>query len=413
MTSSFKLLVAVAGSLQLLVGAYAPAKAGIVEKTFHASFTGNPTVRRPVLEEWLHSCCRFETSTAVARATETPLSERPEAFTQALAAWTAKHNIAQAVVVVRRNGQVVHRGAVGGADPDAAYHLASLSKAITGACVATLVRDGRMSFETPLAQALAIFFRTNGRPADPRIGQATIAQLLTHRAGFGSADDGGDPATGSNLRSYLADHSTRAPPAPAYLKRVFGVPLVRDPGKEFGYSNAGYLVLGSVIEEATGRPYEDYCRHAVLKPAGAAGELEPAWRVMGSYGGWRMNGADYLAFLEQLDPAGTPLGVKTRDWMLDRAGKTYGKTSYPVWYGPGIRLRDTGSGIEIWHTGSWRRKMPPDAQGSRSADTSTFAIRIADGTSWFVHATPLVVGGARMELDRELLRAYRSVKTWK
>jgi hypothetical protein len=84
-----------------------------------------------------------------------------------------------------------------------------------------------------------------------------------------------------------------------------------------------------------------------------------------------------------------------------------------VWYGPGIRLRDTGSGIEIWHTGSWRRKMPPDAQGSRSADTSTFAIRIADGTSWFVHATPLVVGGARMELDRELLRAYRSVKTWK
>ena len=188
--------------------------------------------------------------------------------------------------------------------------------------------------------------------------------------------------------------------------------LVRDPGKEFGYSNAGYLVLGAVIEEATGRSYEDYCRDAVLKPAGAAGELEPAWRVMGSYGGWRMNGADYLAFLEQLDPAGTELGAKTRDWMLDQTGKTYGKTSYPVWYGPGIRLRDTGSGIEIWHTGSWQRKMPPDAQGPRSADTSTFAIRIADGTSWFVHATPLV-GGARMELDRELLRAYRSVRAWK
>ena len=99
--------------------------------------------------------------------------------------------------------------------------------------------------------------------------------------------------------------------------------------------------------------------------------------------------------------------------MLDKSGKTYGRASYPAWYGPGVRLRDTGRGIETWHTGSWRRQLVPDAQGPRSVETSTFALRIADGTSWFVHSTPLVLGGARTELDQELLRAYRSVTSWK
>ena len=76
-----------------------------------------------------------------------------------------------------------------------------------------------------------------------------------------------------------------------------------------------------------------------------------------------MNGADYLAFFDQFDPSGAALGRKTTDWMLEKAGKTYGKTGYPSWYGPGVRLRDAGRGIEIWHTGSWRRQLPPDNQG--------------------------------------------------
>ncbi len=97
--------------------------------------------------------------------------------------------------------------------------------------------------------------------------------------------------------------------------------------------------------------------------------------------------------------------------MLDKAGKTYGKTSYPVWYGPGLRLRDAGRGVEIWHTGSWRRRLPPDAKGPLS-ETSTFAMRLADGTSWFVHSKPLRLGAARTELDQELLRAYQAVRRW-
>jgi len=173
---------------------------------------------------------------------------------------------------------------------------------------------------------------------------------------------------------------------------VFAAGLAHDPGKEFAYSNAGYLTLGRVIEEATSSTYEAYCREAVLMPAGATGTLDPVWRVLGSYGGWRMTGSDYLAFYERLDPAHFKFGPRAKDWMLDKTCKTYGKTNSPAWYGLGVRLRDAGRGVEYWHTGTWRRRLPPDAQGARSGETSTFAAHLADGTSWFVHSTPLVTG---------------------
>ena len=152
---------------------------------------------------------------------------------------------------------------------------ASLSKAITGACIARLIRDGKLSFETPLAQALARVFAANGKPADPRIERITIAQLLIHRAGFSSSQDGDDAATGTNLKTYLAGHSPRDLPQPAYLASIFKTRLAHDPGEQFAYSNAGYLTLGSVIEEATGRSYEDYCPAAVLTPAAPLASWSP------------------------------------------------------------------------------------------------------------------------------------------
>ena len=73
--------------------------------------------------------------------------------------------------------------------------IASLSKPITGACVATLIRDGKVSFTTRLREALSRFFRRYGTPADPRLEQVTVEQLLVHRSGLvGNGDD--DPIYG-------------------------------------------------------------------------------------------------------------------------------------------------------------------------------------------------------------------------
>ena len=53
------------------------------------------------------------------------------------------------------------------------------------------------------------------------------------------------------------------------LRWLFSRRLQYVPGERFEYSNANYLLLGAIIEEAAGKPYERYCKDAVLTPLGA------------------------------------------------------------------------------------------------------------------------------------------------
>ena len=52
------------------------------------------------------------------------------------------------------------------------------------------------------------------------------------------------------------------------LAKIVKRPLESEPGNEYRYSNAGYVVLGLVIEAASGKSYEQYCQEAVFRPAG-------------------------------------------------------------------------------------------------------------------------------------------------
>src|SRR5262249_55606228 len=103
----------------------------------HPIFTGNPQAWRPAVEEFLASFC--QAAFAPAKPGDASASRNTaQVYTQVLTAWAEKHKVKRAVIVVRRNGRIVHQGAVGGADPAEPVLLASLSKAITGACIATL-----------------------------------------------------------------------------------------------------------------------------------------------------------------------------------------------------------------------------------------------------------------------------------
>ena len=89
--------------------------------------------------------------------------------------------------------------------------IASLSKAITGACVATLVRDGKLTFTTPLRDAMPQFFKQYGAPVDERLYQATVEELLAHRAGLrGNADD--DSIYGIFAKRASGGHGWQAAP---------------------------------------------------------------------------------------------------------------------------------------------------------------------------------------------------------
>src|SRR5713226_5199310 len=74
---------------------------------------------------------------------------------QAWRAWMAKYGESSGGLVVLHAGQPVREAAVGRSVVGAPVPLASLSKAVTAVCIAGPIERGRLSFDTPLSQALA------------------------------------------------------------------------------------------------------------------------------------------------------------------------------------------------------------------------------------------------------------------
>ena len=117
------------------------------------------------------------------------------AFQSAFDDWVQKYKPQTAIAMVQIAGRpVFSRGF--NANPDAPTLIGSMSKAVTGACIATLIGEGKLSFTTPMKDAMPGYFRNFGPPADTRLMDVTVEQLLAHRSGLPGNSDG-DRSTAS------------------------------------------------------------------------------------------------------------------------------------------------------------------------------------------------------------------------
>lgn len=138
---------------------------------------------------------------------------------------------------------------------DTVYDLMSMTKQFTAVAVLRLAQEGELSLDDRLGR----FF--DDVPADKR--SISVRHLLAHDSGLPeSLGDDYDPLTRDQL-----------------IRRALGAPLVAEPGEGFGYSNVGYSLLAAVIEEVSGRSYEEYLSTALFGPAGmtSTGYVLPAW----------------------------------------------------------------------------------------------------------------------------------------
>jgi CubicO group peptidase (beta-lactamase class C family) len=204
-----------------------------------------------------------------------PLRDRIAAVVEA----EQRRGFSGAVLMVRRGRPVLARG-VGFADrrrrwpntPRTVFDLGSITKPLTLAAALALVEDGRLALSDRLGDLLP------GVPDDKRA--ITLRQLLEHRAGLPEyvvAAAGGDFAELSRAQA---------------LRRILRRPLRFGPGTRYGYSDAGYTVAAAVIEDAAGRPFEDFLRERILERGGmaSAGFYGGAWprpRVAVGRGGVR------------------------------------------------------------------------------------------------------------------------------
>jgi CubicO group peptidase (beta-lactamase class C family) len=162
------------------------------------------------------------------------------------------------VVLVAKDGKVLLGKAYGLADrdkgvpnkPDTKFNLGSVGKTFTGVAIAQLAQEVKLSFDDPVGKYVS------GLPADIA-GKVTIEHLLTHTSGLGDFMTPEYHANKDNVRTI-----------PEFMQYAAGQPLRFKPGTAHLYSNAGYVLLGAVIESVSGKSYYDYVRERVFEPAG-------------------------------------------------------------------------------------------------------------------------------------------------
>ena len=195
-------------------------------------------------------------------------AEKPKGSDREVAAatdaWLAKLAAADefsGVVLLARGGTPFYSKAFGLADRerripntlDTKFNIASIGKAFTSAAVAKLVSEGRLSWSDTILHVLP----DSKLPSADRI---TVAQLIEMTSGLGDFFGPEFAAADKRRIRELSDY------LPLFEKK----PLRFEPGRGNEYSNAGYVVLGLMIEKVTGKKYRDYVREAVFAPAGMA-----------------------------------------------------------------------------------------------------------------------------------------------
>lgn len=211
---------------------------------------------------------------------------------------------------------------------DHVMRYASLSKLMTSAYILRLFERGELRPDNLLVDALAI----TSKPADRRIEQITIANLLSHTAGF-------DRALSSDPMM------SRQPWCPADISTLSSVRLDHEPGEVYAYSNLGYCLLGAVIERYDGMPLKQVFQNELLTPLRIEGKVlqqgeillnEPTalynehesegemlqmnFSAMHATGAWAGNSREFLALLNGIaGPSATLLSEAGQRELLSVA----------------------------------------------------------------------------------------------
>jgi len=286
--------------------------------------------------------------------------------------WVNKYNPTQASIAISYNGELI-REQGSGREATVTAPVASLSKAITGICVAKLVEGEQLTFDTRL-QTVVPELASN----------ATIGSLLTHTSGL-KTDITQNPAGYPGVdMEYLLWVS----------QQELNIGVVTD-DNQYDYNNANFAMLGAAISRITGKSYEQACNELVLAPAGISDSvLNPDWRIMSSWGGWKISALGYQKFVNAYFNSEGVLGKSPFDFPFT-------ELNGGAHYGMGFLFREgRNGGFNFWHDGRWQADY-----NSVSYRFGAFFARWDNGWSVAVNHNISASGGAHGELDSLLAGA--------
>lgn len=313
------------------------------------------------------------------------------------------------MIAVVKDRRLVHAAGFGGMDPKDRYRVFSLSKSITGLAVAKLAAEGKLDLDQPISRYVGAALQKYGPPADSRVPNVTVRQTMIHMGGFASNERDDDPVILGKDRFVPPKGRERDPRSwrkedvlPSILKRQLDAP----PGTQYIYSNAGYVILGLIVEAASGRSYEDYCREAVFKPAGLPlPTIEPDRRYVDSVSGWQMTPAEVMKMWAVYEPDDTRVLTPEMRQQVVAPTPAFINEQRRSYYTYGICFQEFRPGSFIWfHTG--RNQFGPKDQQLVTFATHGPTISMV----WAVR--PALNFQGLTALDRDLWVALRAVTDW-
>lgn len=180
----------------------------------------------------------------------------PDKFDEYIRAYVRNGDFSGSVLVAR-DGRVIFRKSYGMANyelsvPNAEktrFHIGSVSKTFTAAAILLLENQGKLKLSDPLSKWIPDYL--NG-------DKITVEQMLVHRSGLPDF---------YALPEYPVkkfQHVT-LPELVAWVKTK---PLDFLPGSESRYSNTGYAFLAYIVEQASGKSYDQFVTEELFSPAG-------------------------------------------------------------------------------------------------------------------------------------------------
>lgn len=232
-----------------------------------------------------------------------------------LPALLAEHQVPAAAVAVAAGDEVVDHAAgvlstATGvqATVDSVFQVGSITKLWTATLVMQLVDEGRLDLDAPIRDHLPGFRLAD----DTAAGRISARHLLSHTAGFeGDVVLGTDTGPGDDCLDRL-------------VPTLHGVAQLFPPGELFSYNNAGFSVLGRLVEVLRGRPYDECLREHLIEPLGLTHTAPSPYQAVmyrAAHGhiqtapGGGFTPAPVWALPRSGSPAGAMLAMRPRDLL--------------------------------------------------------------------------------------------------
>jgi CubicO group peptidase (beta-lactamase class C family) len=290
------------------------------------------------------------------------------------------------------------------ATPDSIFQIGSTTKLWTASLVMQLVDEGRLDLDQPVRRYLPEFSLSDEAAA----ASITARQLLSHTAGF-EGDIFTDTGKGDDCLE-------------KYVRTLGDTPQLFPPGERFSYNNAGYCVLGRLVEVLRQKTFDDCLREHLFQPLGlthAANGPYEAILFRAAVGHVRptsdaeLQPAPVWALARSNAPAGSMLAMRPRDLltfaqMHMNAGRAADGTvvlspeAVRLMYEPHVELPRLGLMGDAWGLGPELFRTPTGLLAGHDGNTIGQAAFLRFAPDRGVAVALLTNGGDTFALYRDV-----------